>query len=844
MRQCALILAVPILLQSLLPAAPPSVERIFPITGQRGTRFELTMAGSGLDRAESIVFYRPGIRFVEIQAESPNQAKVILESTSDCDLGSHPFRVYSNDGFSDLRTVRMTSLPIVVETEDNSDFDAAQPVSLNCTVAGVVEAGDSDYFRCSLRQGQRLSVEVEAIRTGAAMFDAVLNLYGPDGTWLYSADDAAQTQQDPFLTFRAPSDGEYVIQIHESAFEGDENSCYALHIGEFARPTWVYPAGAEAGSSVALEFGDSLNELTSISKSIPQTTVAMSEIECGGADSNSPVRLPFRISSFPNQMEIEPNNQLNATTPEAVNLPVALNGRLQNPGDIDVFPIRAHQGDVMNFEVFSARIGSPADTILTVSDKSGKILGRSDDGLSHDSQLTLQFPADDVFFVSVSDKRENGGDEFIYRVEISPYKPQLTAFLSRPDRRSQDYQTIAVPRGNRVLTWLACQKTGFTADVQLMCSGLPEGVSVSECVIPADRFWMPMILEANESSGNIGTLVDVTASAELHSQSIHGNFRQIVDLVAASADQLYQAAEVDRLAVAVVDPVDFQIELVPPTTPLSPDGTLDLKVMIHRRNGFSEPVTISAPFLPPWVDAPASVNAGPDQTMVMFPLRAWSQAEPRDWSFCLEAKARIVAKEASASVANEAGSTGMAEPGRQGRGQRRRDASVRTAAVASQLVELKIATSPVSGTLPAHVMSPGTESRLICRFERGNDLPADLTATLEGLPNRVTAVPVKVSAIDSTAAFRIVAEDSAPLGTFSGLSVRFSGIRDDHSVSWKVGSGGTLRLVRADELVPGADGQPLSRLDILRSRAKSNAGSSASENSKSEDSDSTEIPLP
>ncbi len=124
-----------------------------PITGQRGTTFELTVAGAGLDSVQSVAFYRSGLRCVDLHADSPTSLRMVVEASDDCERGSHPFRMFSNEGFSELRTIQITTLPVIPETEDNSRPESAEEIPLNSTVAGTIEAGDSDFFRCSLRKG-------------------------------------------------------------------------------------------------------------------------------------------------------------------------------------------------------------------------------------------------------------------------------------------------------------------------------------------------------------------------------------------------------------------------------------------------------------------------------------------------------------------------------------------------------------------------------------------------------------------------------------------------------------------------------------------------------------------
>jgi hypothetical protein len=605
----------------------------------------------------------------------------------------------------------------------------------------------------------------------------------------------------------APEDGDYIVQLHESNFEGDESSRYALHIGTFPAPQWVYPAGGQAGQTVAVTFGGDAGVPISQEISLLQNSAGQTQVFSENNGIVSATGLPFRVNLFANAMEQEPNAtsaELNASASE---LPIALNGLLQEPGDVDCFRIRAEAGQKFDVEVFASRLGSPVDTLLEIRTLDGTIMAVGDDGISHDSQVSVTFPASSEYIVQISDKRGNGGDGFFYRVEISPYEPSLTAFLSRPNRLSQERQSISVPRGNRVVTFLACQRSGFSGDVNLALSGLPDGVNFPNTVIPSDRFWVPMVIEAESGAETSGRLVNIEASAITPAGSVIGQFRQVVDLVAASADQLFQSAEVDRLAVAVVEEVPYSITLAKPVASLAPDGTVNLQIIATRSEGFDAPLEISFPFLPPWVDGPDKVIIPSGETQVSYPMHAWPKALPRTWQICAEARPGLAPDAAPDR-------TGMEERGR------RRSKPLARTAVASNLAELTIANAPVAGSIEPVVAEQGKTRDVSCVLERRGELPQKLTAVLEGLPNRVTAATVEVATADNEIRFILNPEDSCPVGTFPDLMVRLTGEVDGQNVSWLVGRGSILKIEPAGMLVTDQGGKPLSKLDVLRQQAK------------------------
>ncbi len=796
---------VAMLIQVALYAAPPSVERLSPAAGQRGTSFSVTVFGAGLQNAVEAMFYNSSITCERLEPKSDNELILHVKASADCSSGMHAVRIRSAEGISELHVIGVTTLPVAAETESNDTAEDAQQIPLNHTIVGTIEAGDVDSFRVTLKKGDRLSAEAEAMRSGGSMLDTVLNVMSPSGEWLASVDDTPLRRQDPLISLLAPVDGDYIVQLHEANFEGDESSRYALHIGTFPAPKFVYPPGGEAGRTVDVMFGGDASGPVAQQVSLLQAAPGTMDVFCNHNGLLSATALPFRVSPFANVLEQEPNQVAAELSSVANGLPVALNGLLQEPGDLDCFRIRAEAGQKFDVDVWASRLGSPVDTLLEIRDLDGNIIAASDDGISHDSHVAVTFPKSGEYIVQLTDKRGNGGEDYFYRVELSPFQPAVTAFLSRPNRLSQERQSISVPRGNRVVTFLACQRTGFSGDVHLVASGLPEGVHLPEAVIPSDRFWVPMVIESAPDAPLAGAFVDVEASAATESVSVTGRFRQVVDLVAASADQLFQSVEVDRLAVSVIEKVPYSISLSVPATSLAPDGTLNLEVTAVRDDGFTGPLEVSFPFLPPWVDGPDKIIIAAGETKGTFTLRAWPKAAARTWQVCAEARPGVDAPSAPDGMRAET----------QGRSRRK---PVTRLAVASNLVDLTIAESPVTGALGTVVAEQGRPQQLLCSLKRQGDLPKTMTAILEGLPNRVTAESVSVNSDAESIRFELKPEDTSPTGTFSDLMVRLTGKIDGQEVSWRVGRGGVLKIEPSGMLVTDKDGKPLSRLDVLRRR--------------------------
>ena len=85
--------------------------------------------------------------------------------------------------------------------------------------------------------------------------------------------------------------------------------------------------------------------------------------------------------------------------------------------NVDVFRFDGQAGQRVVFEVFAARHGSGLDSILTLYDSQGRILGSQDDqGEILDSRLEVTLPAAGAYYLSLMDAHDLGGPVHVYRL--------------------------------------------------------------------------------------------------------------------------------------------------------------------------------------------------------------------------------------------------------------------------------------------------------------------------------------------------------------------------------------------------------------------------------------------
>ena len=807
-------------------AASPTVESVIPAVGPRGGEFTLLFTGGRLKGACELLLYEKGLACKTLEVLSDNEVKATLAAAPDCRIGAHPFRLRTPGGLSEMKVVHITPFPVVDEVEPNDGPKQAIAVASNTTISGVIDSGDVDSVVVALRKGQRLSVEVEAIRLGGEMTDLVLTVIGPDGRPIIEVDDTPTTRQDPFVSLVAPGDGPYILQVRDTAFGGGPNSTYALHVGDFPRPKGIFPPGGQADKDVRLKLlgggGDSGIEVMSL----PDDAGPWWDYYPTLAGSTAPTPTPLRVRPYPTFEEAD----LTETAPprpeevKSLEWPVAFHGVLAGPGDVDAFAIKVRAGEMIQVETFGERIGSPIDSIVEIYDPEGDLVGRNDDDACHDSRIAFRAETEGAYRVEISDKRREGGAAFLYRIEVEHSQPSLEVFLPGPTRKSQARQAIAVPRGNRVVAYLGVRRDGFDAPVQIEATGLPPGVSLDLRDIPAGLYLTPIVLEAAADAPLGATLVKIRGLANTPGGTVLGGFRQNVDLIQASGDSSYQSVTVDRLAVVVTDEAPYRVSLAEPKAPLARDGAIEVVATVARAEGFEEPIEVSLPYLPPGVEMEGPLVVPPSESKAVFRLFARPDADPVSWRLSAEAKPAPPRRDRREMTLALQTAIDPAAAGGAGSGRRRRATVEGAPQVASRFVPIELSRPSIAGHFNPTAVEQGQAVVVTCALELASPLSGPMTATLEGLPPRASAKPVEVTPGLRRVEFPVIVAATTPLGEHDSLACRLTGDVGGQVVVYRVGRGGILKVVAPGTLAIDADGKPLSPLEALRRKERGLAG--------------------
>ncbi len=749
-----------LLMGGLLQAANPSLSSILPRGGQRGTEVELSFNGARLGDAKEILFYSPGFSLVEFKEIKGNQARARVRIAADCLLGVHAMRIRTATGISDMKTFFVGALATVGEKEPNSDFGSPQKIPLNSTVSGIVQNEDVDYYMFEVKKGQRISAEIEAMRLGTTIFDPFIAIMNQARFELAASDDSALLRQDSTCQVVAPEDGNYYVQVRESSYGGNGNCRYRLHVGTFPRPMVLLPAGAKAGQEVEISYIGDASGTSKQKLTVPQTPGQDLSLYLQDDGGIAPSRNVFRISQYDNAIETEPNNN-HAQASKGV-APGAFNGIISEPGDIDCFRFEARKGQVFEVELYGRRIRSPLDSVMNIAHFSGGGIAGNDDSRGPDSYFRFTAPETKEYVITIRDHLKKGGPNYAYRVELTPVKQALSLTIPRVARYSQERQSIAVPRGNRYTALVSVSRQNFGGDLAFSCADLPAGMSIQGENMPSNLTTIPVLFEAAADAPVSGRICDVRASHVDESKNISGGFRIGIDqLVGNPGQSVYLKHTLEGLALAVTEEAPFKLQLVEPKVPIVRNGSMRLKIVAERKEGFKAPIALQMVFNPPGISSQRGVNIAEGKTEAFINLNANGGAQVRAWKIAVN------------------GSSGGIW-------------------ASTQLAALRVAEPYIDLAAEKSSVEQGQETEIFCKVNQRTKFEGKAKLTLFGLPHNVKSSGMEIDAASKEVTFKVLVAKDSPAGKHRSIACRVEIIENGESIVHS--SGGTE--LRIDKPLP------------------------------------------
>jgi hypothetical protein len=763
----ALSLGWPILCGTALLAAPPQINGISPFGARRGTATEVTISGSNLSGNPRL------IAPFGFQVNSPKtggdasswKLKVTIDPSTA--VGAYVIRVQTDDGISNPFLWSVGQLPQVEEKEDNSAFETAQPIpDPPLVVEGQVAGNDVDYFRFRGRKGELIVVDAQCARIGSGIDPTIrLTTATASRTYVASADDSPGLLTDARLTAVLPADGDYVVELSDSRYQGGGRPIYRLVIGAVPMAEEVFPLGGRSGDTLGLELrGGTLGGLRIAAANLgpsfgtDRLPARIETASWGGAATSA---VGFDVESVA-ALVVSPYPELReSTVPEAAPIravaPVVFNGRIDPPGDDDRFVLVTAPGQRLRITVQASELGSALDGVLRVLGNNNAILANVDDTtipqprrnnqraqplVLADPSLELTVPAGTrEITLAIRDLENRGGVGFPYRIVALPVIPD---FEIQPN----DFQ-VSVPRGGAAALGVTIRRTGYTGPITVTVADPPAGLTRR-----------PGMIAAGQNTGvlSLGAAADAAfppAAIKLlgRGQGPDGPFERVAfkRLVFAQQANMTTCA-LDQIGLVAAPAPALPVDIETPSAPVEiPHGFVaDIPVKVVRKKGADSSIVITPLPLPAgltFAGATIAENAAEGKVMV---------------------KAALAAPLGMTTL-------GMRAKGKLGGLDRTFD----LAAVTLNVVP------PASLELSAaHLeIRPGATAELVGKIVRKGAFDGAVTVKLSGLPAGLKADPVTVTGSASRFLVKVAADaKSAATTAGSQVAMAFQVDKKDYSV--------------------------------------------------------------
>ncbi|MCA9079237.1 MAG: pre-peptidase C-terminal domain-containing protein [Planctomycetaceae bacterium] len=559
---------------------------ISPSGCQVGQQVELRLtAGDDLEEIDTLVFSHPGITAKPLTTEQNGQQvpvnnAFVVQVAADVPPGLYDARCGGLFGLSNPRRFVVGQRAEVAEAENNKPEPAeATAIELNTVVNGKMDGGaDLDWFKFHAAKDQRITIDCWAERIDSRM-DPTLTVYDASGRRPLAVSRDARGA-DPLIVFTAPTDGDYLIKLHDHIFKNGNEYVYRLDVHTAPHIAFVVPPAGTAGQTARMSlFGVNLPggkptdqqvdgvalEQLDVEIAIPETGDVL-DVDgrvrgvAAGTDAfsyrlNSPQGLsaPVRvgIARTPVVRESEPNDAPESAQKVAV--PVEIGGQFGQRGDTDTFRFEAKAGDVLWLEAYAQRMGTLVDPYFTVDqvviDAEGKeslkrLSAADDDGTNllqnvfetktDDPQYKLTVPADGQYQITLRDRYwETRGDaSLVYRMAIRQETPNFRVVAVPAAPTAGQVWPVGLRQGDTFgVNVLAFRQDGFEGPIDVQVEGLPAGVTCTGTTI-----------STKESTGLLVFETSADAQPGWHRVKIRG---------VAQVDDPVQVRAVDAAAKAI-----------------------------------------------------------------------------------------------------------------------------------------------------------------------------------------------------------------------------------------------------------------------------------------------------
>ncbi|MGN6544502.1 MAG: PPC domain-containing protein [Aureliella sp.] len=618
-----IVLALPCLDRSLqAQTAYTMVMSISPAAAQLGTTSEHTINSRySMEGAYQVLVSGSGVRGRVVPPKEPakgdNKAKPAANGTLTVEFqvdpdalpGVRDVRIATPHGVSTVGQMVLVADPIINEKSPNDKPEAAQEFAVPATVCGRIEkAEDVDFFRFHADAGAQLCFHVMCMRLQDRVHDLqqhadpILTIRDANGSIVASSDN--EFSADPLVCHSFAREGEYVMEIRDVRYQGNQYWEYCVEINSRPLVTTVYPLGIAPGQVSSLEL---------LGFAIPQNSKVDFKPSAELAMGLQPIALRVGPSQLQEQRIVVADQPITAEAAEKndsveaaqnVAVPGGINGRIEAEGDVDCYRFEAKKGERYSFEVFARRAGSSLDPHLRILDEKGNQLQLNDDmrlGKRSNADSLVEnwtVPADGRYIIEVRDLHLRGGASFAYFIQATQSLPSFALYADTD-------KTPIAPGTTGVVYVRAEKKNGFDGEIELAVSGLPPGVKAHCGRILAGKAQDGCIVfeVAENVEPEVANIVITGSAANPAAKDASDEKSGKLVATASIYQEIYQPGggrghwPVDSHTVAVTAPSDIRnVKLSTHEIKLKAGQSATIDVELERAEGFDKNVTLETTY--------------------------------------------------------------------------------------------------------------------------------------------------------------------------------------------------------------------------------------------------------
>jgi hypothetical protein len=409
-------------------------------------------------------------------------------------------------GISTSRVFSVGMLPESAVGTPASTLEKPIPLMLNSVCNAATTELTVDHYSFEARRGQRIVIDCAAQGIDSKLTPVVIVAD-------HSGRDLKTQRGGGAIDFTVPSDGRYLVKVHDFTFAGGTHYFYRLLVQELSTAA---PRTRQATTRSVESFSwppDGLADLAETLERVEQDV-------------------------------------------QHVSLPCDIAGSFYPVGDVDCYEFAARQGETWWVEVASERLGESADPNIIIERVEQTEQGEqltdvvelsdipspvklSSNGYAYDGPHynagsldilgKVEIKQDGIYRLRI--RNLFGGskeaDSRPYRLIIRPAMPDFTLvswgvhMMLRNGDRNVLSKPLALRSGaTMALEVVAIRRDGFDGPIELSVDGLPSGVTACGLRIPAGENRGIMLLMADDQATRGLARVDLSGFAEIQGKIV------------------------------------------------------------------------------------------------------------------------------------------------------------------------------------------------------------------------------------------------------------------------------------------------------------------------------------